>query len=298
VSDANEQPKRGPLGGLRAALPEDAPAGADPLGSILPGAGAGGLGVAPAAGGREIEARATCSVGVCDGSGWIVDDEEGEARPCECRRRRIEKARTSGLKGSLPKRYQGVSFDRPPVSDMARQPGLSATVGAVRRYCETIDEQLAAGHGLWLMGGPGTGKTTLAMLASKAAMEAGRSVAIYSTPALLARIRQTFDADSGDGYLAFFDRLVSVDLLHLDDLGAERSTDWVLEQLYAIVDRRYNDERSIVFTTNLEEPELTEQVGARTVSRLVEMCDGNPLPLFGQDRRVEMAPGAVPSQPS
>ena len=149
------------------------------------------------------------------------------------------------------------------------------------------------------MGGPGTGKTTLAMLASKAAIDAGRSVAIYSTPALLARIRQTFDAEGGeDGYLAFFDRLVSVDLLHLDDLGAERSTDWVLEQLYAIVDRRYNDERSIVFTTNLEEPELTEQVGARTVSRLVEMCDGNPLPLFGQDRRVEMAPGAGPPQPS
>jgi DNA replication protein DnaC len=293
VSDGGDEPKRGPLGGLRAALPEDAPAGADPLGSILPGAA--GIGVAPA--GRDLEVRATCAVGVCDGSGWIVDDEE-EARPCECRRRRIEKARTSGLKGSLPKRYQGVSFERPPISDMARQPGLSATVGAVRRYCETIDEQLDAGHGLWLMGGPGTGKTTLAMLASKAAMAAGRSVAIYSTPALLARIRQTFDADAGDGYLAFFDRLVSVDLLHLDDLGAERSTDWVLEQLYAIVDRRYNDERSIVFTTNLDEPELTEQVGARTVSRLVEICDGNPLPLLGEDRRVEMAPGAGPSQPS
>ena len=290
----DQAPRRGPLGGLRAALPEDAPADRDPLGAVLPGAG--GIGVPQQ--GTEIEVRASCSVGVCDGSGWIVGPDD-DARPCECRKRRIEKARSSGLKGSLPKRYRGVSFERPPVSDMARQPGLSATVGAVRRYCEEIDEQLDAGHGLWLMGGPGTGKTTLAMLASKAAIDGGRSVAIYSTPALLARIRQTFDAEAGqDGYLAFFDRLVSVDLLHLDDLGAERSTDWVLEQLYAIVDRRYNDQRSIVFTTNLEEPELTEQVGARTVSRLVEMCDGNPLPLFGQDRRVEMAPGAAPPQPS
>ena len=118
----------------------------------------------------------------------MIGYEDDAASPCECRRRRIEKARSSGLKGSLPKRYRGVSFERPPVSDMARQPGLSATVGAVRRYCETIDEQLDAGHGLWLMGGPGTGKTTLAMLASKAAIDAGRSVAIYSTPALLARI--------------------------------------------------------------------------------------------------------------
>jgi len=289
-----DEPKRGPLGGLRAALPEE-PAQRDPLGSVLP-RGAGPVAVPDP--GADVTARASCPLGVCDGSGWLIDADE-MARPCDCRRRRIERARASGLRGSLPKRFRGVSFDRPPVSDMARQPGLSATVGAVRRYCETIGEQLDAGHGLWLMGGPGTGKTTLTMLASKAAIDAGRTVAIYSTPALLARIRQTFDAESGeDGYLAFFDRLVSVDLLHLDDLGAERSTDWVLEQLYAIVDRRYNDERSIVFTTNLEEPALTEQVGARTVSRLVEICDGNPLPLFGQDRRVEMAPGADPAQPS
>ena len=294
MSEEEHGLRRGPLGGLHAALPEEPPSAADPLGAVLPTPGR--IGARQGAG--DIEARATCPVGVCDGSGWIIGPEE-TARPCDCRRRRIERARSSGLKGSLPKRYRGVSFDRPPVSDMARQPGVSATVGAVRRYCETIEEQLTAGHGLWLMGGPGTGKTTLAMLASKAAIDAGRSVAIYSTPALLARIRQTFDAEAGqDGYLAFFDRLVSVDLLHLDDLGAERSTDWVLEQLYAIVDRRYNDQRSIVFTTNLEEPELTEQVGARTVSRLVEMCDGNPLPLFGEDRRVEMAPGASPPQPS
>jgi DNA replication protein DnaC len=288
------EPKRGPLGGIRAALPEEAPA-ADPLAPVLP---RGGPAAVPDPGAGAVDARASCPLGACDGSGWLIDESE-EARPCECRRQRIERARTSGLVGSLPKRYRGVSFDRPPVSDMARQPGLSATVGAVRRYCETIDEQLDAGRGLWLMGGPGTGKTTLAMLASKAAIEAGRTVAIYSTPALLARIRQTFAAEGGeDGYLAFFDRLVSVDLLHLDDLGAERTTDWVLEQLYAIVDRRYNDERSIVFTTNLEEPELTGQVGTRTVSRLVEICDGNPLPLFGEDRRVELAPAEVPPQPS
>ncbi len=58
-----------------------------------------------------------------------------------------------------------------------------------------------------------------------------------------------------------FRRLCSVDLLHLDDLGAERRTEWVLEQLYSIVNERWQDERSIVVTTNLDLDELREQVG-------------------------------------
>ncbi len=84
--------------------------------------------------------------------------------------------------------------------------------------------------------------------------------------------------------IGFLDRLAAVDLLHLDDLGAENRTDWALEQLYSIVNTRYEDERSIVVTTNLTPDDLAEQIGARTVSRLIEMC-GDPLPLFGEDRR-------------
>ena len=230
--------------------------------------------------------------------GWIVGPED-VARPCDCRKRRIERARVSGLRGSLPKRYMGVSFDRPPVSDMARRPGLAQTVARIREMCDSIDERLDAGEGAWLMGDVGTGKTSLAMLLSKAALEAGRSVAIYSMPRLLARIRRTYDTDAGEeGYLSFFDRLSSVDLLHLDDLGAEKRTDWVLEQLYAIVDRRYEEQRAMVVTTNLEVEALEQQIGERTVSRLVEIC-GDPLPLYGDDQRyrLEMASPAPPEHP-
>jgi DNA replication protein DnaC len=63
----------------------------------------------------------------------------------------------------------------------------------------------------------------------------------------------------------------------------------VLEQLYAIIDRRYNDQRSIVVTTNLDEPDLREQLGDRIVSRLTEICDV-PVELRGKDRRVHLAP--------
>jgi DNA replication protein DnaC len=123
------------------------------------------------------------------------------------------------------------------------------------------------------------------MLISKLALEQGRSVAIYSLPRLLARIRRTYDADAHEqSYLEFFERLTSVDLLHVDDLGAEKSSDWVFEQLYAIVNERYESERAMVVTTNLDQGELEKQIGMRTVSRLVEIC-GDPLPLFGQDLR-------------
>jgi DNA replication protein DnaC len=119
---------------------------------------------------------------------------------------------------------------------------------------------------------------------SKAALEAGRSVAIYSVPRLLAEIKETYDRDSGDSYMKLFRRLCAVDLLQLDDLGTERPTEWVLEQLYSIVNERWQDGRSIVVTTNLDEAELREQLGARTVSRLVEICD-DPIPIMGRDLR-------------
>jgi DNA replication protein DnaC len=167
---------------------------------------------------------------------------------------------------------------------MDRDLSTRAAVGEVRTYLDELDERLAEGRGLWLFGDTGTGKTTLAMLVSKTAIEAGRSVAIYSLPKLLARIRRTFESEpGGDSYLSFFERLTSVDLLHIDDLGAEKRSDWVLEQLYALINERYEAQRSMMITTNLAHDELEDQIGIRTVSRLNQMCD--EISLFGSDRR-------------
>ncbi|MDQ2675737.1 MAG: ATP-binding protein [Actinomycetota bacterium] len=227
-----------------------------------------------------------CALGKCDGTGWL-DAEDGTVEPCECRSVTRTRTRARGLASAIPARYRGVSFDRPPLSDMARAPETRIAVGAVKEFAEDIDARLDRGDSLWLSGSVGTGKTTLAMAVSSAAAKAGRSVAIYSLPQLLARIRRTYDAAVGeDSYVAFFERLTSVDLLHIDDLGAEKRTDWVLEQLYAIVDERYGAERSMLVTTNLEETELEEQIGGRTVSRLVEMCgELGPLQVEGRDHR-------------
>jgi DNA replication protein DnaC len=224
-----------------------------------------------------------CPLGVCDGSGWILGPED-VARPCDCRAERMNKGRSRGISSVIPPRYRGVSFDRPPVSDMARDLQTKIAVNQVRGFIDDLDVRLQEGRGLWLFGDTGTGKTTLAMLISKAALEAGKTVAIYSLPKLLARIRRTYDSEpGGDSYLSFFERLTSVDLLHIDDLGAEKRSDWVLEQLYALVNERYEAQRSILITTNLPHPELEEQIGSRTVSRLTQICD--EVEVRGEDRR-------------
>jgi DNA replication protein DnaC len=223
-----------------------------------------------------------CPLGVCDGSGWILGPED-IARACECREPRLRRGRNRGVASVIPRKFQGVSFDRPPVSTDIEP----MVVRVVRSWVEDMEANLDAGRGLWLMGDTGTGKTTLAMLVSKAALQDSRSVAIYSLPKLLARIRRTYDSEpGGDSYLSFFERLTSVDLLHIDDLGAEKRSDWVLEQLYALVNERYEAQRSMLVTTNLDQQALEEQIGSRTVSRLVEIC-GDPLPLFGPDHRVQ-----------
>src|SRR3954451_5294834 len=137
--------------------------------------------------------EAACPLAVCDGSGWILGPED-VARECECRAQRLKRGRVRGVASVIPPRYRGVSFDRPPVSDMARDLQTRAAVDEVRGDIDELDERIDAGRGLWFFGNTGTGKTTLAMLVSKAAIEAGRSVAIYSLPKLLGRIRTSYTA--------------------------------------------------------------------------------------------------------
>jgi DNA replication protein DnaC len=234
-----------------------------------------------------VQHDAVCPLGLCDGSGWLLDEDTNAARPCDCRERRLSGAASARLGSGIPKRFRGVSFDRKPICDI--DPSI---LREVRKFVSDIDAHLERGEGLWFCGDVGTGKTSLAMLVSKAALDAGRSVAIYSVPRLLAEIKETYDEDSDHSYMRLFRRLCAVDLLHLDDLGAERTTEWVLEQLYGIVNERWQQSRSIVVTSNLTDlGELRAQVGARTVSRLTETCGDRIFMIMGDDMR--MTPGGA-----
>jgi DNA replication protein DnaC len=219
-----------------------------------------------------------CPFGVCDGSGFVIDEVARTAMPCKCRSQVVSRRKARSLSAVLPRRYAEVSFERNPVAAMPDR-----VVRPIRAFVRDLDANLEAGRGLWLFGDVGTGKTTLAMLVAKAALEAGHSVAIYSLPRLLNEIRRTYEEGSDSSYVQLLDRLAEVDLLHVDDLGAEKSSAWVLEQLYAIVNARYEGERSMTITTNLDRDPLVEQITARTVSRLEEMCE--VIPVYGEDHR-------------
>jgi DNA replication protein DnaC len=277
-------------------------------------------------------------VGAYPSSTWVLDEVTGEARPCRCREQRVRKAVSGGIGTGIGRRFLEVSFDREPIVSLD-----PIVLRQVRAFVRSIDEHLDGGRGVWFDGPVGTGKTSLAILVAKAAKDAGRSYAVYPVPRLLAEIKRTFDRDASDTYLGFFRRLCTVDVLVLDDLGAEKQTEWVLEQLYSIVNERWQDRRSIVVTTNIPDadPEaparllqasardlreaaaradgrdaedlrrivdrveqvtarvaeldvesnydpilrLRRQIGARTVSRLVEICD-DPIPIMGPDLRM------------
>jgi DNA replication protein DnaC len=229
-----------------------------------------------------------CPDNRCDGTGFLYDEATRRAYACSCRPQRMARKRAAAVAGRLPKRFREVSFDREPVASMN-----DALIREVKTYVRNLDANLAEGRGIWFAGAVGAGKTTLAMLVSKAAMEADRTVAIYSLPRLLGLLRDTYDDDAQFSLNELIDRLCSVDLLHIDDVGAEQSSPWVLEQLYTIVNTRYEDSRAMLLTTNLDREELEQQIGARTVSRLYEMC-GTPLPMFDGDHRL---PGQMVERP-
>jgi DNA replication protein DnaC len=288
----------------------------------------------------QADGQPDCPYGECDGSTWILDEETNQSRPCRCRDQRVRRAASGSIGTGIGRRFLEVSFDREPIVSLDR-----AVLRQVRAFTRSIEERLDAGRGLWFDGPVGTGKTSLAILVAKAAEDAGRTYAVYPVPRLLAEIKRTFDRDASDNYMGFFRRLCTVDLLVLDDLGAEKQTEWVLEQLYSIVNERWQDRRSIVVTTNLPDPDpdsagpalrvsahnlreavssgrlsgrdldelrrildrvervaaqvsehelvaeydpivrMRRQIGSRTVSRLIEICD-DPLPIMGEDLRM------------
>jgi DNA replication protein DnaC len=253
---------------------------------------------------RSSDAHPRCPLDLCDGSGFQIDEQTNTARDCACRAQLVANARARHLRDRVPRRYMDLSWDRHPLTQLARDPLNADSVRIVKRYCADIGANLAEGRGLWLMGHTGTGKTTLGYMIAATATQAQHSVLSFNAVALLNRIRATIDHDSRERSGDVIRTLAAVDLLHIEDLSVAQPTEWVLEQLYLIVNMRYEERRAIVFTSDIGSDEdgplepnprdLAEHVGARTYSRLLGMS-GNPVVIMGTDKRVDSdVPGANP----
>jgi len=118
-----------------------------------------------------------------------------------------------------------------------------------------------------LLGDAGRGKTHLALGAARLAREKGNSVLALKTIDLLTRIKRTYEKKDDTAEVAIMRVLKNVDLLVIDDIGVEKTTEWVLAKLYEVIDYRHG-RKSTIFTTNLTGKQMKEKEGMALVSRI------------------------------
>lgn len=228
---------------------------------------------------------------LCDDTGWKPIDDHGVRRVvrCDCWRERIVHDRLGDA--NIPKRYLHCTFD----NFTAYNESLEQAVGKARHVADAFP----ASRGLLFEGQPGVGKTHLAVAVLKQVIEtAGVRGLFYDTRDLLRIIRSTYDPSIRTTELEILRPVMNADLLVLDDLGAEKTSEWVEETMNLIVNTRYNERRLTVFTSNYQDiPEDTEpnslifRIGHRMRSRLHEMCEF--LQLDGADYRELPVNGGV-----
>lgn len=212
---------------------------------------------------------------------------------CECRRnaaeaeeaRRkyeadmaaIEKLRKMSL---MDARLKDVTF-----SSFTVTPENEKVCRSAARYVDKFDEMYANGQGLLLYGPVGSGKSFTAAAIANELMYRKHSAVMTSFIKLLETMG-SFKSDDEE----YITKLNRAEVLVIDDLGAERSTDTTLEKVYNIIDSRYRSCKPLILTTNLTMAQIKEETDIRYVriyDRIVEMCF--PMKLDGLSWRKQEA---------
>ena len=203
----------------------------------------------------------------CEKEKAALEDAENERQK---QAQRIETLRESGFPDAEMRNW---TFEK--------DDGANETLSnAARRYVENFETMKARKKGLLLYGSVGTGKTFIAACIANALIDEGYSCMVTN----FARLVNTLSGR--DDKQAFLDGLNNFDLLVIDDLAAERDTEYMQETVTNIIDARYRSGKPLIVTTNLTRDELTnpaETRRKRIFSRLFEMTI--PIAVNGADRR-------------
>ncbi len=157
-----------------------------------------------------------------------------------------------------------------------------------KNYVEHFDELYAKNKGLLFYGEPGTGKSFLASCIANALLQ--KNVPLIVTSIIkLTNASSPFSKETEE-QRKFIDKMNAAKLLLLDDFGAERVTDYKMEQVFEIIDSRYGEKRPMIITTNLSlqqmqnEPDIRKR---RVYERIFEVCF--PVKFTGESWRMKAA---------
>lgn len=231
---------------------------------------------------------------ICDDTGWKALEVDGVRRVVRCDCWRAAIADTLLAEARIPARYNNCDFTTFETNhDSLRE--------AHRRATDFASRFPVVERGLLFYGQPGVGKTHLATAILRDVIRKKNARGkFYETSELLRLLRETYGTGTRVNEMDILRPVMEAELLVLDDLGQEKTSDWVQETLGLLINTRYASRRPTIFTTNLiDTPDVTDpnsiayRVGLRTRSRLLEMCDW--VPMSGYDVR-EIGPHPTPDE--
>ena len=222
---------------------------------------------------------------ICSGSGWEPAENGAKVRRCRCMGAvRLERLLAEAR---IPKRYEHCDLDSYLPNDASQK---SAKI-YVQRF---LDKYPQIDVGLLFLGNCGVGKTHLAVaLLKHVIVEKGDAGLFYDFRDLLREIQASWNSVSQASELDVLRPVLEAKVLILDELGANKPTEWVRDTIAHIINCRYNDKKLTIFTSNyLDTPakpgeeSLTDRIGVRLRSRLFEMC--KEVEIHGVDFRQEI----------
>lgn len=213
--------------------------------------------------------RPTADDGLCEacgGVGFVLHDDG--AAPCRCR---IERENLVRYRlANIPRKFLNKNLTGYTAKTQKQKEILLGAKGFLKTFRGNRHDQ--PGKGLLMSGREGTGKTHLAVAILKEVIAKGYSGMYWNVPELFLELRRRMEPGAEENEGDLFDAARRADLLVLDDLGAERTSEYVIDRLYVLINRRYEDDSATIITTNRTLPELKQQLSPRIASRIAEMC--------------------------